>query len=121
MKASFALLLILAVTASAAEPDASEAIRKAIATFNRPHERATVLARDADLSPLDRFAGQEVSPVYFEATAIRLVTPDVAFVDATASQYGSMIMKRTMPAVFVLKREAGAWRISVMRIAARGY
>ena len=121
MKAIFALLLMLAVTASAAEPDASEAIRKAIATFNRPHERATVLARDADLSPLDRFAGQEVSQVYFQATAIRLVTPDVAFVDATASQFGSLIMKRSMPAVFVLKREGGAWRISVMRIAAPRY
>ena len=114
-------ILLLAAGARAAEPDASEAIRKAIATFNHPHERATVLARDADLSPLDRFAGQEVSPVYFEATAIRLVTPDVAFVDATATQFGSLIVKRTTPAVFVLKREAGAWRIAVMRIAARGY
>jgi ketosteroid isomerase-like protein len=112
--------MLLAIT-RAAEPDASDAIRKAIATFNHPHERATVLARDADLSPLDRFAGQEVSPVYFEAAAIRLVTPDVAFVDATATQFGSLIVKRTTPAVFVLKREAGAWRIAVMRIAARGY
>jgi hypothetical protein len=30
-------------------------------------------------------------------------------------------MKRSMPAVFVLKREGGAWRISVMRIAAPRY
>src|ERR1035437_301201 len=112
--------MLLAIT-RAAEPEASDALRKAIAPFNHPHERATVLARDADLSPLDRFAGQEVSQVYFEATAIRLVTPDVAFVDATASQFGSVIVKRTMPAVFVLKREGGAWRISVMRIAGRGY
>ena len=112
--------MLLAIT-RAAEPDASDAIRKAIATFNHPHERATVLARDADLSPLDRFAGQEVSQVYFQATAIRLVTPDVAFVDATASQFGSLIVKRTTPAVFVLKREAGAWRIAVMRIAAPRY
>jgi hypothetical protein len=117
MKALSCILLLAA--AHAAEP--SDAIRKTIATFNDPHQRASVLARDADLSPLDRFTGQEVSQVYFEATAIRLVTPDVAFVNATASQFGSMIMKRTMPAVFVLKREAGAWRISVMRIAAPRY
>src|SRR5664280_2114150 len=121
MKAICGIFLIVAASASAAEPDASEAIRKAIASFNDAHERATVLARDADLSPLDRFAGQEVSQVYFEATAIRLVTPDVAFVDATASQFGSLIVKRTTPAVFVLKREAGAWRIAVMRIAAPRY
>src|ERR1017187_7157612 len=112
--------MLLAIT-RAAEPEASDAIRKAIATFNHPHECATVLARDADLSPLDRFAGQEVSQVYFEVTAIRMVSPDVAFVDATASQYGSLIVKRSVPAVFVLKREGGAWQISVMRVAARGY
>jgi hypothetical protein len=40
---------------------------------------------------------------------------------AAASQFGSPIVKRTIPAVFVLKREGGAWRISVMRIAGRGY
>ena len=111
---------MLAASVWAAGPGDSEAIRKAIATFNHPHERATVLARDADLSPLDRFAGQEVSQVYFEVTAIRMVSPDLAFVDAAASQYGSLIVKRSVPAVFVLKRGGGAWRISVMRVAARG-
>jgi hypothetical protein len=111
---------MLAACAWATDPAGSEAIRQAIATFNNPRERASVLARDADIAPLDRFAGQEVSPVYFEATAIRLVTPDVAFVDAAASQFGSLILKRTTPAVFVLKREGGAWRISVMRIGGRG-
>jgi hypothetical protein len=120
MKAICVIFLILAACGEAAGPSDSDAVRKAIATFNHPHERATVLAPDADLSPLDRFAGQDVSPVYFEATTIRFVTPDVAFVDAVASQYGSTIMKRTMPAMFVLKREGGVWRISVMRIAGRG-
>jgi hypothetical protein len=42
----------------------------------------------------------------------------VAFVDATGSQYGSVILKRTIPAVFVLKREGGAWLITVMRMGA---
>jgi hypothetical protein len=121
MKAIWGIFLILGACAWAAEPADSEAIRKAIATFNHPHERATVLARVADLATPDRFAGQEVSQVYFEATTIRFVTPDVAFVDAVASQFGSVIVKRSMQAVFVLKREGGAWRIAVMRIAARGY
>jgi hypothetical protein len=120
MKATCCILLALAARAWAADPADNEAIRKAIATFNDPHERATVLARDADLSPLDRFAGQEVSQIYFEAKAIRFVTADVAFVDAAASQYGSTILKRSMHAAFVMKREGGAWRISVMRITARG-
>jgi hypothetical protein len=114
------MLLALAARAWAADPADNEAIRKAIATFNDPHERATVLAHDADLSPLGRFAGQEMSQVYFEVKAIRFVTVDVAFVDATASQYGSTIMKRSMRAVFVMRREGIAWRISVMRLTARG-
>ena len=120
MNATCCILLALAARAWAAEPADNEAIRKAIATFNDPHERATVVARDADLSPLERFGGQEVSQVYFKAGAIRFVTADVAFVDAAASQYGSTIMKRSMRAVFVMKREGGAWRISVMRITGRG-
>ena len=106
---------MLAASAWAAEPGDNEAIRKAIAAFNNLRERVTVLARDADIQPLDRFGGQEVSQVYFEATAIKLVTPEVAFVDAKASQFGSLMMKLSMPAVFVLNREGGAWRIAVMR------
>jgi ketosteroid isomerase-like protein len=119
MKATWCILLALAARAWAGDPADNEAIRKAIVTFNDRHERATVLARDADLSPLSGFAGQEMSQVYFEAKSIRFVTADVAFVDATASQYGSTIMKRSMRAVFVMKREGGAWRISVMRITGR--
>jgi hypothetical protein len=110
---------MLAACAWAGDP-AEDAIRKAIATFNDPHTRATVLARGADIAPLDRMGGPGVSRVYFEAIAIRFVTPDVAKVKASASQYGSVILKRTMPVLFVLKREAGVWRISVMRIGGRG-
>jgi hypothetical protein len=110
-------LLTLAALAWADEPADFQAIRKVISSFNHASERAAVLAHDADVSPLDRYAGQEVSQVYFETAAIRLVTPDVAFVDATASQFGSVILKRSTRAMFVLKREGGVWRISVMRLA----
>ena len=110
-------LLTLAAFAWADEPADSQAIRKVIASFNHASERAAVVAHDADIPPLDRYAGQEISQVYFEPTAIRLVTPDVAFVDATASQFGSVILKRSSPAMFVLKREGGVWRISVMRVS----
>ena len=108
--------LLAACAWAGAVPD-SEAIRQAIATFNDPHKRATVLAPGANIAPLGRMGGPGVSRVYFEATAIRFVTPDVASVKASASQYGSVILKRTAPAVFVLKREGGVWRISVMRMA----
>ena len=111
---------MLAACAWAGDPDDSDAIRKAIAIFNDPRSRDTVLAPDADVAPLKHFAGKEVSQVYFSVAAIRMVSPDVAFVDAAASQYGSIILKRTMPAVFVLKREGGAWLTTVMRIAGPG-
>ncbi len=117
MKAICWFFLLLAAPACADESADSAAIRKAVATFNHLSERATVLSRDADLQPLDRFAGQEVSQIYFAVTAIRFVTQDVAFTDATASQFGSVILKRSSPAMFVLKREGGVWRISVLRIA----
>jgi hypothetical protein len=110
-------LLLLAACARADESADSAAIRKALAIFNHVSERSAVVARDADLSPLDRFSGPEVSQVYFRVRRIRFVTPEVAFVDATASQFGSLMLKRTIPAMFVLKREDGSWRISVMRIA----
>jgi hypothetical protein len=110
-------LILLAATAYSA--DDSEAVRKTIAAFNHPSERAAVLAPDADLSPLDHLVSAEVSQVYFEARTIRLITPDVAFVDVSASQYGTLILKRSTPAIFVLKREAGVWRIVLMRIVMR--
>ena len=113
------MFLLFATFARADESADFAAVHKAVATFNHPAEGASVLARDTDVPPLDRFAGQEVSQIYFAVTAIRFVTPDVAFVDATASQFGSVILKRSGPAMFVLKREGGVWRISVLRFSGR--
>jgi hypothetical protein len=109
---------MLVACAWAGDP-AEDAIRKAIVTFNDLQKRATVLAPGADIAPLDRMGGTGVSRVYFEATAIRYVKPDVAKVKASASQYGSLILKRTMPVVFLLKREGGVWRITALRVGGR--
>ena len=109
---------MLAACAWAGDP-AEDAIRKAIAAFNDPHTRATVLAPGADIASLDRVGGPGVSRVYFEANAIRFVTPYIAKVNASASQYGSLILKRTTPVVFVLKRDGGVWRISALRVGGR--
>jgi hypothetical protein len=116
MRALLPVFLLLAALVRAGEIADREAIGKVLTTFNNLRERATVLAPGADLTPLDRFAGQEVSQVYFEARTIGFVNQDVAFVDATASQFGSMIMKHAMPAHFVLRRIGGEWRVAVMRV-----
>jgi len=101
-----------------ARADDGDAVRKAIARFNDPHQRQSVLTLDADLDDLSHYRGPEVSQVYFEVKAVRFVTPDVAVVDAAGSQYGSLIVKRSLRAVFVLKKEAGEWRVAVLRVGA---
>jgi len=113
MKAVLCLLLLSFVAIAATEEDA---IRKVLVAFNDLKERPRVLTDDADLTPVAGFAAPEVSQVYFEARSIKLVNPDTAFVDATASQYGSLILKRSMPAYFVLRRVAGEWKVAVMRV-----
>src|SRR5215471_10814302 len=119
MKAVLCSFLFLTASAFADESADREAVRHVIARFNDLHERSATLSRDADLEPLGRFSGQEVSQVYFEAGTVKFITPEVAFVDAAASQYGSLIGKRSLPACFVLRREAGEWRVTVMRVGAR--
>jgi hypothetical protein len=119
MRALFVVLPVLAFSAWAGDSPSEAAIRKVIATFNNPRERASVLARDADIAYLGRPAGQGESQVYYEVKKIKLVSPDVAFVDGTASQYGSVTLKRSMRVVFLLNREGGVWRISVLRVGGR--
>jgi len=119
MKAVLCTFLFLAASAFAGESADREAVRHVIARFNLLHERPATLSRDAGLAPLGGLSGQEVSQVYFEAGTVKFITPEVALVDATANQYGSVIGKRSLPAFFVLKREAGEWRVAVMRVGAR--
>jgi len=97
--------------------DDGDAVRRAVAAFNDPRQRATVAAPGADLDDLSRFRGAELSQVFFETKAVRFVTADVAVVDAAGSQYGSLIMKRSLPALLVLKKEGGAWRVAVLRVS----
>jgi hypothetical protein len=91
------------------------AIRRAIATFNHTHERASVVARDARIPHFPDCWAQGESQMYFEVTAIRLV-PDGAVAAANGNRYGSLILKRTTPAVFHLKREGADWKIDSLRI-----
>ena len=113
MRILWSIPLLWALSARA---DDGAAIRKAVAAFNDPRQRASVLAADSDLDGLPRYRGPELSQVYFEVTAVRFVTPGVAVVDAAGSQYGSLIVKRSLPAVFVFKKEGEEWRVAVLRV-----
>lgn len=112
------LLLWFAAYAWGDEANDRAAIEKTIVTFNDTHLRGGVLAHDADVDVLSRYRGQEVSQVYFEVKNVRLVTADVAITDAAGSQFGSLVMKRTVPAVFVLRREGGEWKVVLLRMSA---
>jgi len=115
MRALAILPLLLCACLQADQASDRAAIQKIIARFNDPRERASVVTRDADIATLDREEGPGVSPLFFEVKDVSSVTPDVAFVDAVASQYGSVILKRSRHACFVLRRDHGEWRIAVMR------
>jgi hypothetical protein len=106
---------LLAAAAWADEAADRAAIQKVVIAFNHPHERAGVLAKDANLSSLARYAGPETSQVLFESHDVRFVTPDVAVVDASGSQYGSLILKHSMAAIFVMRREGAAWKVVIFR------
>jgi len=116
MRILWCIPLLCAVCARA---DDSDAVRKTIARFNDPRERASVLAPGADLGGLSRFQGPELSQVYFEFKALQFVTPDVALVDTAGSQYGSVVVKRSLPALFVLKKQGGEWRVAIVRLTGR--
>jgi hypothetical protein len=116
MKAVLCLLLLTAAPALAEESADRDAIRRVIAAFNDLQQRPSMLAPDADIAPLSRLALREASQVYFTAISIKFLTLDIAFVDAAAAQFGTLIMKRTWPAYFVLRRIGNEWRVSVLRI-----
>jgi hypothetical protein len=111
MRTILALPLLVSAYAWSAEP-IDAAIAKVIATFNQTSERASVLAPNADLRDLDKYRQQEVSQMYFEIKSVRWVLPDVAVVEATGSQFGSLVVHRSVPATFTLVRSHGAWRIT---------
>jgi hypothetical protein len=101
--------------ARADEDSDRAAIRKVITTFNNERLRETVLGPHADVPDFSGCHEPEVSPVLFQPTRIRFVTPDVAFADAAASRYGT-IGKRSVSSVFVLKREGAEWKIDALRV-----
>jgi hypothetical protein len=110
------LLLLMSVCALADRDSDRQAIRKSIGAFNHDSERSSVLDPKADVPDLARCFRPESSQVYFEVRSIRFVTDDVALVDSTMAQYGTMILNQRGRAFFVLKREGADWKIDSLRM-----
>ncbi|OFW01672.1 MAG: hypothetical protein A3H94_00050 [Acidobacteria bacterium RIFCSPLOWO2_02_FULL_60_20] len=58
----------------------------------------------------------EVTAPRIENESVRFLSANVALVDASQTQYGSLILKQSVPVLLLLKRDAGNWRIISLRI-----
>lgn len=116
-------IAFLAACAWADEAADRAAIEKIVIAFNHPHERPALLAKDADLGSLGRDSDgwTETSPMLFASRSVRFVTPDVAVVEANASQYGTLIVKRKTDALFVMRRQGTDWKVVLLRVALPAY
>lgn len=75
------------------------------------------LSRLAELDPAEP-PWSEVTKPRVALHSLRFITSDVALVDASNTQYGSIVVKRRIPLLLVLKKEARGWRIASLRVLA---
>ncbi len=115
MKVIPGILLLCASLAFADVPADRVADRTSIAqVVNSPGTAKLV----SELFPAgdDSQALSEVTPPHIAVQSIRFLTPEVALVDATSTQFGTMILVRRVPIWLVMKKEASGWKIASMRL-----
>jgi len=134
-------LLILAACALAQQldrPVEAERIRSVIAEINKALSRSDAPALAQFFTPDGDFRmGQvvatgraavvraierqesvmwsEVTPPAIQTESVRFVSPDVAIVDGSQVQYGSVIVRRRVPIMILMKLDGKEWRIVSMR------
>jgi hypothetical protein len=128
MKTSLPLVaLLLAPYAAADEAADRAAIESIVASLNHRDEPSADLfttdakaagepARLLDLRRIllaPRRPWSEVSEPRVAAKSIRLISPEVAMVEAQVSQYG--IMSWSAPVILIMKKES-RWRIAILRV-----
>lgn len=59
----------------------------------------------------------ERTPPLLKQRGIRMIGVSAALVDAEVIQYGSTVLKSSVPVVLVLENEAGTWKISSWRMS----
>ncbi len=136
MKAILCIPLLFAVGLSADEAQDRAAIDKVISGLNDPAQRSALFTKDADSAvDFDRLVDlhkRKFSPsgaifgtddTWSQLTVPRVVSgnihfikPDVAMVDGASTIDGAITLARSVPLLFVMKKEAGAWRISAVRV-----
>jgi ketosteroid isomerase-like protein len=137
--AAFTVLAGSSLIALGQEPDRSpEAgrIRSVIAELNKAFSRSDAVAISRFFTPdgdlrIGRFVATgraaivraierqrsvwgEITPPFIETQSVQFVSLDVALVDASQTQFGSVILKRTVPVILLMKLDGKEWRILSM-------
>src|SRR5437868_11839355 len=61
----------------------------------------------------------ETTPPIIENDSLRLLLSDIAIIDADQTQYGSLILKESIPVTLLLKRDGASWRIFSLQLGRR--
>jgi hypothetical protein len=129
MKAAVPVYLLFATVAFPDQISDRAAVESVIDALNGPTPAIPALfeaentGEFSKLMDLDRMFLSEYKEPLSELTrprivanSIRLITRDVALVDAAKTQYGSVFFFRSVPVFFVLKKEGTDWKIAAVRI-----
>ena len=128
--------LFFAVGLWADETQDRAAIDKVIATLNDPVHRSGLFTKDADSgldfdrlidlhmansSPRGVVIGMnetwtQMTEPRVVSGSIRFITRDVAIVDGASTVEGAVTLARSVPLLFVMKKEGAEWRISAVRV-----
>ena len=113
MKAIPGILLLCASLAFADVPADRTAIEHVINSPSTARLVSALFTAGDDSQPWS-----EVTPPYIAIQSIRFLTPEVALVDATSTQFGTMILVRRVPIWLVMKKEGTTWKIASLRLPA---
>jgi hypothetical protein len=115
------LSILVATCAWADDATDREAIERLIAAVNNHSKPLTdVFTADAPENERSKLSADEqplseVTSPRITTRSIRLITPQIALVECTNTQYGSMIMVRSTPMLLVMKKDGAQWRIACVR------
>jgi hypothetical protein len=125
MRLFFAGLLLTSI-ALAQTPDEQAAVETVIHSLRTAEPVSALFTADAD-SDLDRLRQieqnmiksahepwSEVGPPVLVIKSVRFLNPDIALVDASETQIGSLTNR--VPVFFALKRQNGQWKIAYLRV-----
>jgi hypothetical protein len=112
------LSILVATCAWADDATDREAIERMIAAVNNHSEPLTDLftadapENERGMLSANEQPWSEVTSPRITARSIRFLRPQVALVECTNTQYGSVILARTTSMLLVMKKDRGQWRIA---------